>query len=95
MVATERAALLVGVNELLGRTQVAFERAGLPLATISGGSTPTAYDAHQFIGLNEVRPGMYIFNDRNMKGIGVAGVEDCALSVIVTVVSNSVAGGDC
>jgi len=89
---TERADLLGGVNELLGRTQAAFERAGLPLATVSGGSTPTAYDAHQFSGLNEARPGMYIFNDRNMEGIGVAGIEDCALSVIVTVVSNSVAG---
>jgi len=89
---TERAALLGEVNELLERTQEAFELAGLPLATVSGGSTPTAYDIHQFRGVNEVRPGMYIFNDRNMKGIGVANVEDCALSVIVTVVSNSVAG---
>ncbi|MCM3873339.1 MAG: alanine racemase [Pyrinomonadaceae bacterium] len=89
---TERSALLGDVNDLLGRTQEAFERAGWPLATVSGGSTPTAYDAHKFLGVNEVRPGMYIFNDRNMAGIGVAGVEDCALSVIVTVVSNSVAG---
>lgn len=31
-------------------------------------------------------------DDRNMVGVGVAGVEDCALSVVVTVVSNSVAG---
>lgn len=89
---TERAALLGEVNELLGRTQEAFERAGLPLATVSGGSTPTAFDSHQFRGVNEVRPGMYIFNDRNMEGIDVVGVEDCALSVIVTVVSNSVTG---
>jgi D-serine deaminase-like pyridoxal phosphate-dependent protein len=35
---------------------------------------------------------MYIFNDRNMVGVGVAGVEDCALSVITTVVSTSVSG---
>ena len=59
---------------------------------MSGGSTPTAYDAHLFRGVNEIRPGMYIFNDRNMVGIGVAGIEDCALSVMVTVVSNSVSG---
>ena len=89
---TKRAALLREVNDLLGRTHEAFERAGLPLVTVSGGSTPTAYDAHQFNGVNEVRPGMYIFNDRNMHGIEVAGIEDCALSVIVTVVSNSVTG---
>jgi D-serine deaminase-like pyridoxal phosphate-dependent protein len=45
-----------------------------------------------FTGVNEIRPGMYIFNDRNMVGVGVAGVEDCALSVITTVVSTSVPG---
>jgi D-serine deaminase-like pyridoxal phosphate-dependent protein len=89
---TERAALRVEVNDLLGRTQEAFEHDGMQLVTVSGGSTPTAYDAHQFRGLNEVRPGMYIFNDRNMAGIGVASIEDCALSVIVTVVSTSLLG---
>jgi D-serine deaminase-like pyridoxal phosphate-dependent protein len=89
---TERSALLGEVNDRLGRTQEALEGAGLRPATVSGGSTPTAYDAHQFRGVNEIRPGMYIFNDRNMEGIGVARVEDCALSVIVTVVSISVAG---
>jgi D-serine deaminase-like pyridoxal phosphate-dependent protein len=88
----ERAALLGNVNDLIGRTLETFERAGVPISTFSGGSTPTAYDAHLFRGVNEVRPGMYIFNDRNMTGIGIAGVEDCALSVVVTVVSNSVAG---
>jgi D-serine deaminase-like pyridoxal phosphate-dependent protein len=89
---TERAELLGGVNDLLGRAEEALERAGLPSGTVSGGSTPTAYNAHEFRGVNEIRPGMYIFNDRNMEGIGVARVQDCALSVIVTVVSTSVAG---
>ncbi len=88
----ERAALLGNVNELLHRTLETFGRAGLPISTVSGGSTPTACDAHLFHGVNEIRPGMYIFNDRNMAGVGVAGVEDCALSVVVTVVSNSVSG---
>jgi D-serine deaminase-like pyridoxal phosphate-dependent protein len=35
---------------------------------------------------------MYIFNDRNMVGIGVASAQDCALSVVATVVSTSVSG---
>jgi D-serine deaminase-like pyridoxal phosphate-dependent protein len=35
---------------------------------------------------------MYIFNDRNMLSVGVASLEDCALSVITTVVSTSVPG---
>lgn len=88
----ERAALRVGVNDLLSRTIIKFEKAGVRLTTVSGGSTPTALEGHLFNGVNEIRPGMYIFNDLNMVGIGVAGVEDCALSVITTVVSTSVSG---
>ena len=88
----ERAELRIGVNELLSRTLRRFEQAALPLQTVSGGSTPTALEGHLFCGVNEIRPGMYIFNDRNMVGIGIARVEDCALSVITTVVSTSVSG---
>ena len=88
----QRAALRIHVNELLGRTLEAFARAGLPLSTVSGGSTPTAYESGLFLGVNEVRPGMYIFNDRNMVGVDAASLENCALSVVVTVVSNSVSG---
>lgn len=88
----KRAALRHDVNDLLSRTLETFERAGVPVATISGGSTPTAREGHLFCGVNEIRPGMYIFNDRNMVGVGVAEVNDCALSVVVTVVSNSVSG---
>ncbi|HLE61537.1 MAG TPA: alanine racemase [Pyrinomonadaceae bacterium] len=87
----ERATLLGQVNTLLARTLEKLEREGLAISIVSGGSTPTAYDSHLFRGVNEVRPGMYIFYDRNMVGIGVAGIEDCALSIVVTVVSNSVA----
>jgi D-serine deaminase-like pyridoxal phosphate-dependent protein len=89
---TERAALRVGVNNLLSNTITKFEQAGVPLKTVSGGSTPTALEGHLFNGVNEIRPGMYIFNDLNMVGIDVASVEDCALSVITTVVSTSVSG---
>ena len=87
----ERKKLLVGVNELLSETLGGLERAGIPVATVSGGSTPSCNEAHLFKGVNEIRPGMYIFNDRNMVGVDVAGIEDCALSVITTVVSTSVA----
>jgi D-serine deaminase-like pyridoxal phosphate-dependent protein len=89
---TERSILLDQVNILLDRTIERFERARVPISTVSGGSTPTAYEGHRFHGVTEIRPGMYIFNDRNMVGVGVASVEDCALSVAVTVVSTSVTG---
>jgi len=90
--ASERAALLPHVNDLLRDSLSELERAGISVTTVSGGSTPTAREGHLFHRVNEIRPGMYIFNDRNMVGIGIAQVEDCALSVLTTVVSTSVAG---
>ena len=90
--ADERAALLPPVNDLLRESLSKLERAGISVSTVSGGSTPTAREGHLFHGVNEIRPGMYIFNDRNIVGVGVAEIEDCALSVIATVVSTSVAG---
>ena len=88
----ERAELRVSVNEFLARSLAKLEDAGLPVSIVSGGSTPTAREGHLFTGVNEIRPGMYIFNDRNMMSVGVASIEDCALSVITTVVSTSVPG---
>ncbi len=86
----ERAAMRVQVNDFLKRTLETFSNAGLPIAIVSGGSTPTAYEGGYFHGVNEVRPGTYIFNDRNTVAVSACKLEDCALSVLVTVVSTAV-----
>jgi len=88
----ERAVLRAQVNGLLDRCVETFARAGLPVALVSGGSTPSRYESDQFHGVNEVRPGTYIFNDRNTVGVSAASLNECALSVLVTVVSTSVSG---
>ena len=88
----QRTILRNEVNEFLDRSLETFARAGLLLPLVSGGSTPTAYESDGFHGVNEVRPGMYIFNDRNTAAIGAASFSDCALSVLVTVVSTAVSG---
>ena len=88
----ERALLRAQVNELLDRCLETFARAGLPVQVLSGGSTPSRYESDRFHGVSEVRPGTYIFNDRNTVGVGAAALADCALSVVVTVVSTGVAG---
>jgi len=88
----ERMVLRKQVNALLDRVQETLTREGLPLAVVSGGSTPSAYESHLFHGVNEVRPGTYIFNDRNTVGVSAAASSECALSVLVTVVSTSVSG---
>jgi D-serine deaminase-like pyridoxal phosphate-dependent protein len=92
VVPEERATMRIRVNEFLGRSLEAFARAGLPLSTVSGGSTPTAYEGSLFRGVNEVRPGTYIFNDRNTVAVSACSLHDCALSVLVTVVSTAVPG---
>ena len=86
----QRAVLRAQVNELLDRCVETFAHAGLPIAVMSGGSTPSRYESDQFHGVNETRPGTYIFNDRNTVGVSAATLDECALSVLVTVVSTSV-----
>jgi D-serine deaminase-like pyridoxal phosphate-dependent protein len=42
--------------------------------------------------VTEFRPGTYVFNDRTTAAIGACAPEDCALTVLATVVSTSVPG---
>jgi D-serine deaminase-like pyridoxal phosphate-dependent protein len=44
-----------------------------------------------FSGLTEVRPGTYVYNDLNTYYQGLCGIGDCALRVVVSVVSTAVA----
>lgn len=62
--------------------------AGLPVATVSVGSTPTAHAAEDLTGVTELRAGNYVFFDLVMVGLGVCRIEDLALSVVVTVIGH-------
>jgi len=64
-----------------------FRRHGLPLQILSAGSTPLVFQSHEFPGINEIRPGTYVFNDINCVRSGMASWEDCAVTILVTVVS--------
>ena len=65
----------------------AFEADGLPTEVVSGGSTPTLFHSHRVPGLTEIRPGTYVFNDCSQVAMGACGWNDCAASVLTTVVS--------
>jgi len=65
-----------------------LRRAGIEPNIVSGGSTPTLFHSHR-TGVNEIRPGTYIFNDRNTASSGACGLQDCAASILVTVVSTA------
>jgi D-serine deaminase-like pyridoxal phosphate-dependent protein len=70
----------------------ALDRAGLRPDVVSGGSTPTITRAHEIEGLTEIRPGTYAYNDRITQQTGACGWDDCALTVLATVVSTAVPG---
>jgi D-serine deaminase-like pyridoxal phosphate-dependent protein len=83
---------LATLGEQLGQVLDALRRAGLEPAVVSGGSTPTAWRTHQVRGVTEMRPGTYIYNDRTTAAVGACTTEDCALTVLATVVSTAVPG---
>ncbi len=66
-----------------------FARAGMEVKIVSGGSTPALFQSHDIEGLNEIRPGTYVFNDINTFLSGACGLEDCAASILATVVSTA------
>lgn len=80
----------VGRKEGLQAVDVAAalrKRGHAGVTTVSVGSSPSAPHAARVSGVTEVRPGVYAFNDRKQVSIGVARWEDCAATVLATVVS--------
>lgn len=81
---------IVTENRQLDRLYSLLDDAGVPYPLVSGGNTPAACESHQFHGVTEIRPGTYVFNDRNTVDAAAATWADCAATVLATVVSTSV-----
>jgi D-serine deaminase-like pyridoxal phosphate-dependent protein len=62
---------------------------GLDAAMVSTGGTPNLKNLGQLKGATEHRPGTYVYNDRMQVAAGVAGWDDCALTIYSTVVSRA------
>jgi D-serine deaminase-like pyridoxal phosphate-dependent protein len=88
----EQDAVLEQLSSQLSHTLDAFDDAGLTPPTVSAGSTPTLWRTHEIPRVTEIRPGSYVYNDRTTAAIGACDWDDCALSILATVVSTSVAG---
>jgi D-serine deaminase-like pyridoxal phosphate-dependent protein len=75
----------------LGTAADALRDDGFVVARVSAGSTPTAIlsAAGQ---VNEIRPGTYVFGDRQQIVLGAVPADGVALSVATTVVSTAVPG---
>jgi D-serine deaminase-like pyridoxal phosphate-dependent protein len=83
---------LADVNARLQRALALLADAGLTPEIVSAGSTPAAYASHRIEGLTEIRPGTYIYNDRTTAAVGACEWEDCAYTVLATVISTAVPG---
>ena len=80
------------LNEMLERTLDDLRAGHAAPRVVSGGSTPTMWHTHEIHGVTEMRPGTYVYNDRTTAEIGACAWEDCAMTVLATVVSTAVAG---
>ena len=65
----------------------ALRRSGLSIDEVSVGSTPSARHAMRVAGVTECRPGNYVFHDGSQVALGTCGPEDCAMTILATVVS--------
>jgi D-serine deaminase-like pyridoxal phosphate-dependent protein len=64
---------------------------GLPVERVSGGGTPLMWRAHEAPSLTEYRAGTYVYGDRYILKAGAMALEQCALTVLATVVSRPTA----
>lgn len=83
----EIAALGQQEGELLVETAEMLRADGIEVREVSVGSTPTARFAAQVKGVTEIRPGTYVFYDTMQVSKFACTFEDCAQTVLLTVVA--------
>lgn len=83
---------LEALDARLDEFLAALGDAGLAPRIVSGGSTPTLFSSHLVGGQSEIRPGTYVYNDRTTAAIGACAWDDCAYTVLATVISTAVPG---
>lgn len=75
-----------GVGHMMVEQAEALRREGFEVEVVSVGATPSR--THTCVnGITENRPGSYAFNDRAQIGLGAATSQECALTVLATVIS--------
>jgi len=60
---------------------------GIAVPAVSVGSTPTMSVVQHLEGVQEMRPGNYVFHDRTQVALGSCDIADCAVTVLTAVVS--------
>ena len=76
----------------LSRHLESLERHDIPCPIVSGGNTPSLFFNHLVPELTEIRPGTYVYSDRDIASQGILPWDACAYGVVATVVSTAVSG---
>ena len=79
--------LALEAGRRMAQTADMIRQAGIEIGTVSVGATPSARITCTVPGVTEVRPGTYVFNDVSQVRLGIATEENCALTVLATVIS--------
>lgn len=88
--AAEALALARHERDLMVEFAAALRRENIPVPVVSIGSTPTISTVDHLDGIDEARPGNYIFYDAFQATLGSCRFEDCALTVLTAVVHRDV-----
>src|SRR5690606_35889995 len=70
----------------LADAKALIETAGIDVPRITSGNSPDIWHTGDKV-VTERRPGTYVYFDRSQVAFGAASFEDCALTVLATVVS--------
>jgi D-serine deaminase-like pyridoxal phosphate-dependent protein len=73
-------------RDAMSELATGLRNAGIEVPTVSIGSTPTISIVDHLEGIDEARPGNYIFFDATQAAIGSCTFDDCALTVLSAVV---------
>jgi D-serine deaminase-like pyridoxal phosphate-dependent protein len=73
--------------EILTSLRDQAARVGIELEELSVGATPTLRFSAGERGLTELRPGNYVYFDRTQLALGSASLDECALTVLTSVVT--------
>ena len=78
--------------EFLSKSQDLLLAAGLPCNAVSSGGSTDMWSAEGLERVTEYRAGTYIFNDRSLVDSNSCSLDDCAVTVLATVVSKPSSG---
>src|SRR5215212_5912777 len=75
------------LDDFVRETRALLKDEDLPIERVSGGGTPTMWEAHLHPELTEHRAGIYVYGDRLTLRSGAVTLDTCALHIFATVVS--------